>query len=321
MRRSRTSRRSRAARSGAEARTRRPRRRSHRVRTMFVLRSRLPARGAWRLHPTAISRTRHRAWTPDTRLTRVRPRSGREPRHRRSRLVRGGMSALAAILHEPPSMRESRRPLPAAGRLTFVGRCARVTGASALYAAKRRKITTAFWPPNPNPLTIDRVHLRPARDVRHVVEVALGVRRVEVRGRRDDAIPDPAEGGQRGRDARPADQVPDHRLGRRDRPRVGRRPYADLDGPCLGHVVERRRGPVGHDPVDVVGRHASDRACALHRPRLPRPVGSGAEMWNASAVSAPPTISHRVGAPRSARGRRLDHARRPHPRPARNRRG
>jgi hypothetical protein len=32
----------------------------------------------------------------------------------------------------------------------------------------------------------------------------------------------------------------------------------------------------------------------------PRPVGSGAEMWYASAVSEAPTISARIGAPRAA---------------------
>ena len=84
----------------------------------------------------------------------------------------------------------------------------------------------------------------------------------------------------------------DHRLRRADRDPVGLVPEGRLDRPRLGHVVERRRRAVGDDVVDLVGRDARRCAAPCVIARVwPRPVGSGALMWNASAVRAPPTIS------------------------------
>ena len=58
---------------------------------------------------------------------------------------------------------------------------------------------------------------------------------------------------------------------------------------------------MGDDPVDLVGRDARRCAARWSSPAPgPRPVGSGAEMWNASAVSAPPMTSAIGVAPRSS---------------------
>ena len=64
-------------------------------------------------------------------------------------------------------------------------------------------MATAFWPPNPNPLTATVSTFACARDERHVVEVALRVGRVQVGRRRDHLVADAAEGGERA-DAMPA---------------------------------------------------------------------------------------------------------------------
>ena len=58
---------------------------------------------------------------------------------------------------------------------------------------------------------------------------------------------------------------------------------------------------MGDDVVDLVGRHAGVAHRLGHRHRVaPRPVGSGAEMWNASAVSAAPMTSAWMVAPRAS---------------------
>ena len=58
---------------------------------------------------------------------------------------------------------------------------------------------------------------------------------------------------------------------------------------------------MGDDVVDLVRGDARVRAspCGMAM-AAPRPVGSGAEMWNASAVSAAPMTSAWMVAPRSS---------------------
>ena len=85
----------------------------------------------------------------------------------------------------------------------------------------RRKIATAFWPPNPKPSTATVSTFGLARGQRHVVQVALGIGRVQVRGRRDDAVADGADRGERAGDPGGPDEVADHRLRRADRDLVG----------------------------------------------------------------------------------------------------
>ena len=80
----------------------------------------------------------------------------------------------------------------------------------------------------------DRLDLRLARDERDVVEVAFGVGRVQVRGRRDDLVADRADRGQRGGDPGGPDEVADHRLRRADRDLVGVVAVGRLDRPRLG---------------------------------------------------------------------------------------
>ena len=121
------------------------------------------------------------------------------------------------------------------------------------------------------------VDIQRASRVRHVIEVeALVGLLVAQRGRRD-----PVAQGEDGRDgldgAGGAEQVPDRRLGRGhgDLPRaVAER---QLDRLRLRAVVERRRGAVGVDVVDVGGRDAGAlqrlrRSPARRRgPRAPAP--------------------------------------------------
>ena len=64
-----------------------------------------------------------------------------------------------------------------------------------------------------------------------------------------------------------ADQVPDHGLGRADRQLVGMCAEDRLDGCRLALVVERRRGAVGIDVVDLFRLEAGLGQGELHGAR------------------------------------------------------
>ena len=125
---------------------------------------------------------------------------------------------------------------------------------------ERRKIVTAFWPPNPKPSTATVSTFAWRAVSGHVVEVALRVGRVQVGRRRDDLVADRAEPRPGAGDPGGPDEVADHRLRRADRDLVRVVPVGGLDRARLGHVVEWRGRAVGDDVVDLVGRDA--RCCA-----------------------------------------------------------
>ena len=77
-------------------------------------------------------------------------------------------------------------------------------------------------PPNPKEFERATRELPLARHVRRVVEVALGVGRLVVDRRRNDAVADREREDARLEAARGAEEVPGHRLRRGDRERSGR---------------------------------------------------------------------------------------------------
>ena len=136
------------------------------------------------------------------------------------------------------------------------------------------KTTEALAPPNPKVFDSTLRDRDPARRVRHVVQVALGVGVLEVDRRRDDAVLDREHGGDRLDAAGRAEQVPGHRLGRADRDAPGVLAEDRLDRLGLDRVVELRRGAVRVDVVDLRRRRARRRGSpgACSAPRLRRPA-------------------------------------------------
>ena len=133
------------------------------------------------------------------------PARGRAPTARRRGWSRSANRCSSATTTRPSARPRSAPSTSPRSRRSRASRCAlsRRDGPRRLRPRRRRKIATAFWPPNPKPLTATVSTVGLARRQRHVVEVALRVRRVEVRRRRDDLVADRAERRQRRGDARP----------------------------------------------------------------------------------------------------------------------
>src|SRR6185312_10114671 len=96
-------------------------------------------------------------------------------------------------------------------------------------------------------------HTNLASRVRHVVEVAGRVGRVEIDGGMDDARLQSHHGGDEFHAAGGAEQVADHALGAADRDlaRVGAEDA--LDGVGFGRVAELRARAVRIDVADIFG--------------------------------------------------------------------
>ncbi len=181
------------------------------------------------------------------------------------------------------------------------------------------RTTEPLWPPKPKLFEItgpgsqggladDEVDV-------HVVVEHLGVRR-----RRDQPVLDRQQRGGGLERAGGAERMSGDALGRHDRDGAGTEHRGDRGG--LGGVVERGRGAVGVHLLDVAGLEPGLGECEPHAgDRARRRRATGAVMWWASALLAPPRISPRIVAPRCDRVRPLleDRARR-RPRRARSRR-
>ena len=178
------------------------------------------------------------------------PASWHDPERPRPLRLRDGAPVPVAARISSPGSRRSRAAAPRLSRRRLAGRS----------ASSRRKIVTAFCPPNPKPWTATVSTFAFARG-----------RAARSRGRTPDracggspSAGSPGRGSRRSpasarRDPGRADEVADHRLRRADRDLVRVLPVGRLDRPRLGHVVERRGRAVGDDVVDLVGRDA--RCC------------------------------------------------------------
>ena len=183
----------------------------------------------------------------------------------------------AAARSVPGSQSSSSRS--SGGRGQRLGRTsARLDQRSSAHSAPRQR--TALWPPKPNEFEIaTRGSGRrrcPAVSARalagDVVEVELRVALLPADGRRRDsrgAAPRPWR-SPRPRPAAPS-RCPIADLVERDRDaRAARSPSASLQRLGLGAVVERRRGAVGVDVVDVAPARARRRRARARSPAPPR---------------------------------------------------
>ena len=162
--------------------------------------------------------------------------------------------------------------------------CGRVLGSRHL--RRDPKATATLAPPNPKELL--RATMSPtgrSRGLGGDVEVDLGVLVVEVDRRRDRAVVDREDRGDRLECAGAAEQVAGHRLGAGDHDLVDVRAERRVQHQPLGDVALRRRGRVG---VDVEDRLRADpglrqraedrpRAAAAHRVGLGDVVGVGGD--------------------------------------------
>ena len=109
----------------------------------------------------------------------------------------------------------------------------------------------------------------------HVVQVAGRVRLVEVGRRRVELLVERLGHDHRLRPAGAAEQVADHRLGRRYLEPVGVLAEHALDGGGLDRVVERGGGAVGVDVVHLVRRQAGGTDRHAHGRLRAQPFGVG----------------------------------------------
>ena len=89
--------------------------------------------------------------------------------------------------------------------------------------------------------------------IRHVVQVALRVRVLQVDRRVDDAVIDAEDRRDRLDGSGRTQEVPDHRLCARDGDLLRTIAHDPLDRRGFGFIVELGRGPVGVDVVDLLG--------------------------------------------------------------------
>lgn len=114
-----------------------------------------------------------------------------------------------------------------------------------------------------------------ARSIRHVIQITVGIRILEIDRGRDHLSLNRLHAYDRLDATGGAEQVTGHRFGRTDRDpaRVVAEDLLDRKG--LKLVVVRRRGAVGVDIIDLQGRRRSTRQCPGHRHRQPLPFRIG----------------------------------------------
>ena len=110
-----------------------------------------------------------------------------------------------------------------------------------------------FWPPKPKLfVSAASTGSLTARDVRDVVEVAVGPGILEVDRRGHDAVPDRKQADDRLDAAGRGDQVAHHTLGARDRHLVSSIAERSFDRQGLDRIIDRCTGSVSVDVIDVL---------------------------------------------------------------------